>query len=184
METQMTKQNHLETLIVISLIILGVSLRIIPHPDNFAPVAAIAIFGGTLLPRRLAVAAPLGAMAISDAIIGFHSLIVVTWSCYALMALTSYLWLKRRGILRVAVMTLSGSLFFFVVTNLAVWIVSGMYSHNFSGLVRCFVLALPFFRNTLLSDAVYTSSLFGLYFLAMWLGERWKPILTPKQTQS
>src|SRR3989344_4267322 len=160
------KRFRTETLIVLCLIALGVSLRVIPHPDNFAPMAAIAIFGGALLPKRLALLAPLGAMIISDAFIGFHSLIVVTWGCYALIALASQLWLKKPNLLRMATITLGSSLFFFVVTNFAVWLTSGMYSLNIAGLARCFVLALPFFRNTLLSDLIYTSSLFGFYYLA------------------
>jgi len=166
------KRFRTETLIVLCLIALGVSLRVIPHPDNFAPMAAIAIFGGALLPKRLALLAPLGAMIISDAFIGFHSLIVVTWGCYALIALASQLWLKKPNLLRMATITLGSSLFFFVVTNFAVWLTSEMYSLNMSGLERCFILALPFFRNTLLSDLIYTSSLFGLYYLALQLANQ------------
>jgi hypothetical protein len=167
METRV-KQNQIETLIALCLIILGALLRIIPHPANFAPVAAIAIFGGVILPKRLALITPLMAMILSDAMIGFHSLIWVTWGCYLLIALSSHHWLKKPRPVPIALLTVSGSLFFFVATNLAVWQFSGMYMHSAAGLTRCFSLAVPFFRNTFLSDCIFTSSLFGIYYLALW----------------
>lgn len=177
----MTKHSSINTFIAVTLIILGVTLRVIPHPDNFAPVAAIAIFGGAILPRRFALTIPLLAMVLSDAIIGFHSLILVTWGCYVLIALASHLWLSKPNLFRGVTVMLSGSLFFFVVTNFAVWLSGNMYAHNLGGLLRCFTLALPFFRNTLMSDFIYTISLFGLYALALRLSaHKMSEITIPK----
>jgi len=152
--------------ISIALILLAVSLRIIPHPANFAPVSAIAIFGGAKLPRKLALSVPLFAMVISDLIIGLHNLVLVTWGCYMLIALASHLWLKKVTIVRTTITAIAASLFFFIVTNFAVWLWSGMYAHTAQGFIRCFTLALPFFRNTLLSDVTYTLGLFGVYSFA------------------
>ena len=81
--------------LAILLIALGVSLRIVPHPANFAPVTAIAIFGGAVLPRKLAIWVPVAAMMVSDAVIGFYSMMPVIWACYALIALASSLLLGR-----------------------------------------------------------------------------------------
>ncbi len=172
METSVIKKTNLNLVIAFFLIILAVSLRLLPHPANFAPVAAVAIFGGAILPRRLAVWVPLAVMMISDAIIGFHILIPLTWGCYALTALASSYWLRERNILRGAFLTVSSSVGFFVITNFGVWATSGMYAHSWTGLSRCYGLALPFFRNTFLSDLIYTGALFGLYALARWLGAR------------
>src|SRR5581483_1136179 len=160
------KKSHIHAAIAISLVFIGVSFRLLPHPANFAPVAAIAIFGGAVLPRRLAVWTPLLAMITSDAIIGFHGLIAVTWGCYALIALASSHWLRTPKFFRGAFLTVSSSIFFFVVTNFAVWVWSGMYDHTLNGLIRCYTLALPFFRNTLLSDLIYTAALFPIFALA------------------
>jgi hypothetical protein len=160
------KQSTISILIALTLIVLGVTLRILPHPPNFAPITAIAIFGGAILPRRLGLWVPLGAMIVSDSIIGFYNLIPVTWGCYLLIALASSLWLKKFTLTRGALVTLSSSAFFFVVTNFAVWVAGGIYPHTYSGLVRCYTLAIPFFRNSLLSDAIYTAGLFGVYALA------------------
>jgi hypothetical protein len=153
-------------MIAIFLILLGVLLRVLPHPANFAPVAAIAIFGGALLPRYWAVGVPVAAMAISDIFIGLHDLILVTWGCYALIALISRWGLKKMEIGRGVLVTLSGSILFFAVTNFAVWAEGRLYVRTLSGLGETYTMALPFFRNTLASDMLYTWLLFGLYWLS------------------
>lgn len=161
----MRKENY-NLLIAVALIGMAVGLRLLPHPANFAPVAAIAIFGGAVLPRKLAIWVPLVAMIVSDAFIGFYDIMPITWGCYVLIALASSLWLRKPNLVRGAVLTVSSSVFFFAVTNFAVWLFGGMYSHTWHGLALCYTMALPFFRNTALSDAIYTGALFGLYALA------------------
>jgi uncharacterized membrane protein len=166
------KLRTINLLIAACLIGLAILLRVLPHPANFAPIAAVAIFGGAILPKRFALSVPLAAMMASDLIIGLHSLVLVTWGCFALIALAANRWLKNGNIATGVLLTISGSVFFFVVTNFAVWVNSGMYAHNWSGLVRCYTLALPFFRNTFLGDAIYTGSLFLVYALATRLSAR------------
>jgi hypothetical protein len=160
------KSKHYPLAIAVCLILIGVTLRILPHPANFAPIAAISIFGGAVLPKRVAIWVPLVAMVVSDAIIGFYSLMPLTWACYLLIALASSRWLRSGNLFTGVKLTVSASLFFFIVTNFGVWLTSGMYSHTWSGLVSCYTMALPFFRNTFLSDAIYTAVLFGIYALA------------------
>jgi hypothetical protein len=149
----------------VALIVVGVTLRLLPHPANFAPVTAIAIFGGALLPRRQALIVPVLIMMISDAFIGFYTMMPVVWACYVLIALAGNFFLREFRMLRTATVTLASSLFFFIATNFAVWISSGMYAHTWTGLERCYILALPFFRNTLAGDCVYTATFFCLFAL-------------------
>ncbi len=165
METSV-KSTHLNFYIAAVLILFGLLLRIGPHPANFAPITAIALFGGAVLPKKYAVVTPLIAMVLSDVIIGLHSLIPVTWGCYILIALVASAYLQKRTFTRVSTSIVSASAFFFIVTNAAVWQFSGMYAHTFDGLVRCFTLALPFFRNTILSDILYGTAFFGVCALA------------------
>ena len=127
---------------------------------------AIAIFGGAVLPKRVAAWVPLVAMMVSDAIIGFYPMMWVTWSCFLVVALVSNQLLRRPSIAKGALLTVSASLFFFVVTNFAVWVTSGMYAHTYEGLMQCYIAAIPFFRNTLSSDVIYTAALFGVYAFA------------------
>jgi hypothetical protein len=169
-------------LIAISLIAFAAAFRLMPHPANFAPVAAVAIFGGAILPRKVAVWIPLAAMAISDLLIGLHPLIPVTWGCYLLIALASSRWLRKLTFFRGAGLTVGASIFFFTVTNFAVWLQTSMYAHSLSGLAQCYEMALPFFRNTLASDIVYTSVLFAIYALAMSLNSKLIKPQTAKYT--
>lgn len=160
------KAGRVYVAIALVLIAVGVSMRLLPHPANFAPIAAIAIFGGAVLPRKLAVWVPLGAMVVSDLFLGMHDTILVTWGCYALIALASSHWLRKPNLLRGVALTVGSSVSFFVVTNFAVWVVSGMYAHTWAGLAQCYYMALPFFRGTIAGDVVYTAVLFGIYALA------------------
>jgi hypothetical protein len=160
------KSRYINLAIALCLILVAIILRFLPHPANFAPVAAIAIFGGAILPRRLALFVPVAIMVLSDMVLGFYNIMPVIWGCYLFIALASFTWLRKPNIKRGLAVTLSGSVLFFVVTNFAVWLWTGMYAHTIAGLIQCYWLAIPFFRNTLLSDLIYTGALFGLYQLA------------------
>ncbi len=166
--------EHATAGIAILLVMLAVLVRIMPHPANFAPVTAVAIFGGAVLPRRLAIVAPLLAMAVSDLIIGTYDwrIMLTVWTCYATTAYVSSHVLRRPRMTRGAVLTLAASLSFFVITNFAVWAASGMYAHTWTGLEECYLSALPFLRNTVLSDASYTVLLFGVLYTARMALER------------
>ena len=160
------KPQRAQVILALALVAIAVWLRLLPHAANFAPVAAIAIFGGAVLPRRVAVWVPLGAMVVSDMFIGFYDMMPVTWTCYVLIALASSHWLRKLSLVRGVAITLGSSLFFYVVTNFAVWASSGMYAHTWSGLAQCYVMALPFFRATLASDVIYVAALFGAFAFA------------------
>jgi len=140
------KNQHITALYLIT---FAVILRLLPHPANFAQLRCI-YFGGAILPDMLSWV-PLAAMMASDMVLGFHKLIPVTWGCYLLIALASSTWLKKPRLAKGAFLTVSASVFFFVVTNFAVWVQGSLYAHNWAGLSQCYTMALPFFRNTLLS---------------------------------
>lgn len=160
------KESYRSIGIACCLIILGVSMRLLPHPANFAPVTAIALFSGAYLPRKIAVWVPLVAMIISDWVIGFYSLMYLVWGCYVVIACLSSMWLRKPTLFRATIGCVAASIFFYVVTNFGVWAASGMYVHSWPGLFNCYLLALPFFRNSSISDLGYMMLLFGLYRLA------------------
>lgn len=159
-------KDKLGVAIALSLIGLAVISRVLPHPANFTPIAAVALFGGAILPRKWATSLPLIAMIVSDLIIGLHPLILFTWGSFALIALLSSYKLKSINFSNVAIGSLGASILFFVVSNFGVWLEGRLYVRTLSGLVECFVNALPFFRNTLLGDAVFSLVLFGAYVFA------------------
>ncbi len=125
----------------------------------------MALFGGACLAdRRLALLLPLAVLFLSDLVLGLHVLVPVVYGSFALNALIGR-WLRsRRTIPITATVTLVGSVQFFVVTNLASWWL--FYPHTATGLVECYIAAVPYFQNTLLGDAVFTTALFGGLALA------------------
>ena len=152
-------------LVFVGLVVFAVTMRLLPHPPNFAPIAAIAIFSGALLPRKYAYILPLVAMIISDIFIGLHPLVYATWGSFALIAVLAEYTMRRPNVSKMVGTTLAGSLIFFVISNFAVWAQGTMYSQNFAGLVQCYYNALPFFRNTAMGDLTYVAFLFGSYYL-------------------
>lgn len=152
-------------ILVVVLVIFAVLSRWLPHPANFTPIAGIAIFGGSLLPKRWALVLPLIAMIISDLIIGLHPLFMYTWGSFVLMAWVSHRYLKNPTTFKVVGASLGASILFYVVTNFAVWAEGLLYPRTWAGLLNSYYMALPFFRNTLLGDLFYSSALFGAFAL-------------------
>lgn len=148
------------------LIFVAAFSRLIPHPGNFTPVMAIALFSGaTVLSKRESLLVPFLAMLISDAIIGFHSLIPVVYGCMALFTILGWYLRENRNAIKTIGFSLFAAIFFFVTTNLGVWATSTMYEKTFAGLIECYVLAIPFFQNTVISTVLYTVTLFGMISL-------------------
>ena len=176
MNTEMSQKENLlyRTLLALALILLAAALRIAPHPWNFTPVGAMALFSGAVLrDRRLAFFFPLFALFLGDIFIGFHKLMFFVYASF-LLNVAIGLWLRdRRTIARITLATLLGAIQFFIVTNFAVWQFLNGFPHTASGLAACYIAGIPFFWNTLAGDAVYAALLFGGYELV----ERMLPTL-------
>ncbi len=166
-ENDMKEGLVLRTIVILVVILLAAAVRILPHPWNFTPVGAMALFSGALVrDRRLAFLIPLLALFAGDLFIGFHKLMPVVYASY-LVNVAIGLWLKRgRTVARIGGATFLGAFQFFVVTNLAVWTWGTTYPHTAAGLTGCYVAAVPFFWNTLAGDALYATLLFGGFALA------------------
>lgn len=162
-------------LFALAIIIVAAALRIAPHPWNFTPVGAMALFSGALIrDRRLALAFPLLALFSGDLFVGFYKpgVMLMVYSSFLVSVLIGRLLQNRRTFLRVAGATLLGSLQFFLVTNFAVWWLLDSYPRTASGLAACYLGGLPLFGNTLAGDAFYVALFFGAFALA----ERFVPI--------
>ena len=152
---------------LLGMILASVISRLLADPPNFAPITAIALFGGAYFyQKHFAFLIPLAALFLSDLFLGFHQLMFFTYGCFVIIICLG-LWLqKRKTVSSVIVTALMSSILFFVVTNFGVWMLSGMYTYDQSGLLTCYIAALPFFQNTLAGDLVYTGILFGGFALA------------------
>ncbi len=145
------------------LIIFGIGLRLVPHADNFTPVTAIALFAGVYLSKKNALILPLILMIISDIFIGLHNTIFFTWGSFAIIAYLG-VWIKdHKNTKTIFAGSLWGAIIFFILTNLGVWVMGGLYPQTFEGLLQCYQMAIPFFKNTLTSSLLYSAVLFGTY---------------------
>src|SRR5258708_14603600 len=139
--------------LALTLVVAGVVLRVMPHPWNFAPIGAIALFGGARFDRRtFAIGIPLLTMFIGDAFIGFHSLMPVIYATYALIAVIGMLLRDRTTIPTIGGGVLLSSTIFYLTTNYAVWAMGTTYAKTGAGLLACYIAAIPFFGNTGASD--------------------------------
>ena len=148
MNTQISQKENLlyRTLLALAIIALAAALRIAPHPWNFTPVGAMALFSGAILKdRRLAYLVPSLALFAGDIFIGFHKLMPIVYASFLVNVAIGF-WLRdRRTVGRIGAATLFGAIQFFLVTNLAVWAFGLSYPRNTAGLVACYVAGIPFF---------------------------------------
>ncbi|MBI4161532.1 MAG: hypothetical protein HY509_03700 [Acidobacteria bacterium] len=173
-------------LTLIGIILAAAAMRLLPHPPNFTPVGAIALFGGAWFrDRRAAFAVPLAAMVLSDIVLGlflypaeaFHRTMPFVYAALALTVVVGRWVGPRVAPGRVAAASFAGSVLFFVVSNLGVWAAGGLYPGTPGGLLACYAAAVPFFGNTVLGDALYNLVLFGGFALA----QRWAPVLRERE---
>ncbi|MEK7189533.1 MAG: DUF6580 family putative transport protein [Patescibacteria group bacterium] len=147
------------------LVLLAIAARFLPHPANFTPIAAVALFSGVYLNKRLSILLPITAMFLSDLLIGFYSAPIMI-SVYASFAVSGFLgwWLaKHRGVVTTFGTAIASSTIFFLITNWAVWQFGVIYPATGAGLMESYIAAIPFWRNMLLGDVFYVAILFGCY---------------------
>jgi hypothetical protein len=163
--------------LALALIALAALTRLLPHPHNFTPIGAIALFGAAYFHRQWALLlVPFAALFLSDLAInnliysdlygGKFVLFSSFWNYISFGAamLIGYAWLSGKvNLPRVFGASLSASAVFFLVSNFSVWIGSGMYPANLAGLLACYTAGIPFLGNTVMGDLFFSAALFGAY---------------------
>ncbi|OQX75703.1 MAG: hypothetical protein B6D61_09915, partial [Bacteroidetes bacterium 4484_249] len=156
------KKINKRFIFIISIIVFGAVMRLIPHWPNFTPIAAMALFGGAYFQKKhLAFVIPLAALFLSDMILGFHSWMIAVYVSFAIVVGIGFILRNRIKVGTVLLATLSSSIIFFIVTNFAVWIGSPFYPQNIAGLIECYVAGLPFLNNGVLGDLFFSTIFFG-----------------------
>jgi hypothetical protein len=179
------------TLVLTGIVVAAALARVLPHPANFSPAGALALFAAARFRSRLAgLVVPLLALLLGDLgleaahrlgllggwMAGGAGLYRGMWVVYLAVGLVACLGLLLRrwhSAPAIACCTVAGSTVFFLVTNFAWWGVYDLYPHTWAGLLLCYDAALPFFAPTLLGDAFFATALFGGFALA----ERYYPAL-------
>ncbi len=129
--------------------------RLAPHPPNFTPILSIALFCGISFRSKYIFLIPLFSMLISDYFIGYHSMIMYVYVSLLIIFFIGKYLIKENSFNSTMVLSLSSAIIFFIISNFGVWIVG--YPKNISGFIACYVAALPFLSNTLISTLLFSS---------------------------
>ncbi|MBK9401073.1 MAG: hypothetical protein IPN36_09505 [Bacteroidetes bacterium] len=155
-------------------ILLGALSRLLPHPMNFTPLAAMALFGGTyLMDKRLSFIIPITAMFLSDILLeikngtGFYPEMIWVYGSIVLITFLGFFLRGREQRQTIMVASLLGSMLFFFLTNFGTWL-TGYYGYTSQGLANCYIAAIPFFKGTVMGDLFYNLMFFGGFALVRW----------------
>ena len=164
----------------ISLILILAFARLIPHPPNFTPIIAVALVSGYFFKNiNLSLLILLVAMLLSDLFIGFYENMIFVYASLLLITFVFHKISKKINYKNLFIYCFAGSLIFFIFSNFGVWalgspgVLDVAYERNISGLVECYILAIPFFGNTFLSTLIFAyPGMFIYKSLPAWSGSR------------
>ncbi len=166
--------------VISAIILLAAMSRLVPHPANFAPIGGMALFGAAYYSKRYWIfIIPILSMWLADLVLNnvvyaryfdhfvwFYQGCYWTYGAFILIGLIGIVTLKKIRIQNLILTSLLASIVFFLLSNFGVWASTNMYPKNFSGLIACYTAGLPFFKNTIMGDLVYTGVLFGTFEFA------------------
>ena len=150
------------------LIIISILLRFLPHGWNISPVVGIGLFCGAYLPARKAFVVSFLSMAVGDFLLGWVPVNLFGWIAIAASILIGLSLRENRSFPKIVGASLAGSTLFFLISNFGVWFLGcghGWYPASVDGLLRCYLAGVPFYRNSLAGDLLYTGILFGSFEL-------------------
>ena len=146
---------------VIIFILIAVLLRISPHPWNFTPILSIALLSGAYFKNKLSFIIPFSIIVISDLYIGNFNMAFWVYISYLLIFMLGRLYISDITYRNIFISSFAGSIIFFLITNFGTWVIG--YPKTINGFLSCFTLALPFYKNTLLSSLFYSTIFYLLY---------------------
>jgi hypothetical protein len=166
--------------VISAIILLAAMSRLVPHSANFAPIGGMALFGAAYYSKHYWVfIIPVVSMWLADLVLNnivyaryfdhfvwFYQGCYWTYGAFILIGLIGIVTLKKIRIQNLILTSLLASIVFFLLSNFGVWASTNMYPKNVSGLIACYTAGLPFFKNTIMGDLVYTGVLFGTFEFA------------------
>jgi hypothetical protein len=143
-------------------IIAAASTRFLHFPPNFSVVGSLALFAGACMPKRWqSLLIPMVTMLITDAVLGFHNTMWAVYSAFALTTVIGWYISEKQSVFNILSAVVLSTGIFFIITNAAMWVV-GYYNSLSLALVE----GIPFYGNTLVSQLLFSTILFGAYHLA------------------
>mgnify|MGYP001418482572 CR=1 FL=1 len=133
--------------------------RLIPHPPNFTSLIALSFYVPVFFGLRF-IPVIIGSFLITDIFLGFHNLQVFTWGSVFVIGYISQFFIKN--FMNRISGALLGAIIFFIISNFGVFAL-GSYGYTFKGLISCYILAIPFFTNTILSTFIFSFLIEAVY---------------------
>lgn len=167
------------TVVAVGLIFVAALARLLPHPANFAPIGALALYGGAEFAGLGGLGVALGAMFVSDIFLGFHGGMWHVYGAFVLIFIVGRMLRRNLSTPNVIGSSLVASAIFYLVTNAGVWAqgffepAARMYPLTAAGLMQSYVMGLPFLGGTVWGDLSYSVALFGLTALVQ---SKWKQV--------
>jgi len=148
--------KNINGIFAVAFIILALSFsRLIPHPWNFSPMIAAGIFSGFYFRQfYLGSFIIILSMFLGDIFLGFHNTMFFTYLALAIVVLIGVV-IKNLKFSKILYSTIASSIVFFVITNFGAWLTIDMYTKDFNGLMQSYIMAIPFFHNSLISTFIY-----------------------------
>ena len=95
---------------------------------------------------------------LTDLLLGFYPSMLMIYLSLAIIILSFHKLNNLMNFKNLFLYGLSGSVIFFIVSNFGVWMFDGLYEKNLEGLIKCYIMAIPFFKNTLFSTIIFSYS--------------------------
>ncbi len=160
-----TNKNLKFNLIVLAIIVIGILSRFVMNIPNFTALGAIALFSGAYFSnKKIAFILPISILLISDLILGLHKTMIFVYVSFALIILIGFLLRDSKKPLNILFGSLAGSILFYLITNLGVWI-SGMGISP--TLLGVYTDGIPFFRTMLAGDLVFNAVFFTVAYFVL-----------------
>ena len=148
----------------VGLILILALSRLMPHPDNFTPIIALAIMSSYFFRNvNFAYTVMLFSMLLADFFIGFYSYMLFVYVSLFLIVLIFFKISKKMNYKNLFIFSFFGSVIFFLISNFGVWLVGNLYERNINGLIECYFMAIPFFKNTIISTLIFSYSSLIIY---------------------
>jgi hypothetical protein len=176
----MQKSEIKNILLVLGLLSIATISRLVDHPGNFTPMVGIMLFGVAYFQNNIfRFLVPISFILFSDIVLelktgqGFHELLPVVYLAYALIGVSAYFLLKKVSLVNLGLASLISTTLFFLITNFAFFYPAsaevnttlGYYPHNIQGIIASYAAGIPFFKNMLVGDLMFTGFIFGTYHL-------------------
>jgi hypothetical protein len=177
--------NNKRLIYIIFVIFLGIFYRLIPHVPNFSPLYSISVFSSILpieidnkfnkLLKYISFLIPLIILLITDLILGFYKGMIFNYLSFLSYSIFSYFIFNKynklsKTILGV-VLSVGSSIYFFIISNFGVWLLTNMYSKDLAGFILCYINALPFLKNSIISSIIFSILIFYTYELLFLRGK-------------